>query len=80
LSRFTSLFVIARNSSFTYKGKPVNIKQVGRELGVRYALEGSVRKVAGRVRIAGRLIEASRLHQAAISSLAASIHSVQEMR
>ena len=59
LSRFKSLFVIARNSSFTYKGKPVNIKQVGRELGVRYVLEGSVRKVAGRVRIAGQLIEAS---------------------
>src|ERR1700746_2298161 len=44
LSRFKSLFVIARNSSFTYKGKPVDIKQVGRELGVRYVLEGSVRK------------------------------------
>jgi adenylate cyclase len=59
LSRFKSLFVIARNSSFTYKGKPVNIRQVGRELGVRYVLEGSVRKMAGRVRITGQLIEAS---------------------
>ena len=45
LSRFKSLFVIARNSSFAYKGKAVDIKQVGRELGVRYVLEGSVRKV-----------------------------------
>ncbi len=44
LSRFKSLFVIARNSSFVYKGKAVDIKQVGRELGVRYVLEGSVRK------------------------------------
>ena len=53
LSRFKSLFVIARNSSFTYKGKGVDIKQVGRELGVRYVLEGSVRKAAGKVRITG---------------------------
>jgi TolB-like protein/class 3 adenylate cyclase/Flp pilus assembly protein TadD len=59
LSHFTSLFVIARNSSFTYKGRAVDIKQVGRELGVRYVLEGSVRKAAGRVRISGQLIEAS---------------------
>jgi adenylate cyclase len=59
LSRFKSLFVIARNSSFTYKGKAVDIKQVGRELGVRYVLEGSVRKAAGRVRITGQLIEAA---------------------
>ena len=59
LSRFTSLFVIARNSSFTYKGKAVDIKQVGRELGVRYVLEGSVRKAAGRVRINAQLVEAS---------------------
>jgi hypothetical protein len=57
LSRFKSLFVIARNSSFTYKGKPVDIKQVGRELGVRYVLEGSVRKAGSRVRITGQLIE-----------------------
>lgn len=58
LSRFKSLFVIARNSSFTYKGRAVDIKQVGRELGVRYVLEGSVRKAAGKVRIAGQLIDA----------------------
>jgi TolB-like protein/class 3 adenylate cyclase len=51
LSRFKSLFVIARNSSFTYKGKAVDIKQVGRELGVRYVLEGSVRKGGDRLRI-----------------------------
>jgi tetratricopeptide (TPR) repeat protein len=59
LSRFKSLFVIARNSSFTYKGKAVDIKQVGRELGVRYVLEGSVRKAANRLRISGQLIDAS---------------------
>jgi TolB-like protein/class 3 adenylate cyclase/Tfp pilus assembly protein PilF len=59
LSRFKSLFVIARNSSFTYKGKAVDIKQVGRELGVRYVLEGSVRKAGNRVRITGQLIEAT---------------------
>ena len=59
LSRFKSLFVIARNSSFTYKGKAVDIKQVGRELGVRYVLEGSVRKAAGKVRIIGQLIDAA---------------------
>jgi TolB-like protein/class 3 adenylate cyclase len=57
LSRFKSLFVIARNSSFTYKGKVVDIKQVGRELGVRYVLEGSVRKAGARLRITGQLIE-----------------------
>jgi TolB-like protein/class 3 adenylate cyclase/tetratricopeptide (TPR) repeat protein len=57
LSRFKSLFVIARNSSFTYKGKTVDIKRVGRELGVRYVLEGSVRKAGGRVRITGQLID-----------------------
>ena len=59
LSRFKSLFVIARNSSFAYKGKVVDIKQVGRELGVRYVLEGSVRKAAGKVRIIGQLIDAA---------------------
>jgi adenylate cyclase len=58
LSRFNSVFVIARNSSFAYKGKAVDIKQVGRELGVRYVLEGSVRKAGGRVRITGQLIDA----------------------
>ena len=59
LSRFKSLFVIARNSSFTYKGKAIDIKHVGRELGVRYVLEGSVRKSGGRVRITGQLIDAT---------------------
>ena len=58
LSRFKWLFVIARNSTFAYKGSAVDIKQVGRELGVRYVLEGSVRKAAGRVRITTQLIEA----------------------
>ena len=58
LSRIRWLFVIARNSTFTYKGKPVDVKQVGRELGVRYVLEGSVRKAGGRVRITAQLIEA----------------------
>jgi adenylate cyclase len=58
LSRFKWLFVIARNSSFTFKGKAVDIKEVGRRLGVRYVLEGSVRKAAGKVRIAGQLIDA----------------------
>jgi len=58
LSRIPWLFVIARNSSFTYKGQSVDVKQVGRELGVRYALEGSVRKGGGRVRITAQLIDA----------------------
>jgi adenylate cyclase len=58
LSRFKSLFVIARNSSFTLKGRAVDIKEVGRTLGVRYVLEGSVRKAAGKVRITGQLIDA----------------------
>ena len=53
LSRFDWLFVIARNSTFTYKGQAVDVQQVGRELGVRYVLEGSVRKAGNRVRITG---------------------------
>jgi adenylate cyclase len=57
LSRFPQLFVIARNSSFIYKGRAVDVKQVGRELGVRYALEGSVRKAGNRVRVTGQLID-----------------------
>ena len=61
LSRFRYLFVIARNSSFTYKGRAVDVKQVGRELGVRYVLEGSVRKAANRVRITGQLIHGGAL-------------------
>jgi adenylate cyclase len=58
LSRFRWLFVIARNSSFTFKGKAVDVKEVGRRLGVRYVLEGSVRKASGKVRITGQLIDA----------------------
>jgi len=58
LSRIDWLFVIARNSSFIYKGKPVDVRQVGRDLGVRYLLEGSVRKAGGRLRVTGQLIEA----------------------
>jgi TolB-like protein/class 3 adenylate cyclase len=59
LSRFKELFVIARNSTFVYKGKPVDIQQVAREMGVRYVLEGSVRKAGNRVRITGQLIDAA---------------------
>ena len=59
LSRFPSLFVIARNSSFTYKGRAVDVKQLARELGVRYVLEGSVRKAGNRVRFTGQLIDAT---------------------
>ena len=59
LSRFKALFVIARNSSFTYKERAVDVKQVGRELGVRYVLEGSVRKAANRVRITGQLVDSA---------------------
>ena len=62
LSRIKWLFVIARNSSFTYKGRAVDIKQIGRELGVRYVLEGSIRKAANKVRITGQLIEAATGH------------------
>jgi adenylate cyclase len=58
LSRFKWLFVIARNSSFTFKGQAVDVKEVGRRLGVRYVLEGSVRKASGKVRISGQLIDA----------------------
>ena len=57
LSRVRWLFVIARNSTFTYKGQAIDVQQVGRELGVRYVLEGSVRKAAGRVRITAQLID-----------------------
>ena len=59
LSRFNALFVIARNSSFTYKGRAVDVKQVGRELGVRYVLEGSVRRAGNRARITGQLIDST---------------------
>src|SRR5438445_4476415 len=58
LSRIRWLFVIARNSTFTYKGQAVDVKQVGRELGVRYVLEGSVRQAGNRIRVTAQLIEA----------------------
>jgi adenylate cyclase len=58
LSRFPQIFVIARNTSFTYKGRAVDVKQTGRELGVRYVLEGSVRKGGNRIRVTAQLIEA----------------------
>jgi len=58
LSHYPSLFVIARNSSFTYKGRAVDVKQVGRELGVRYVLEGGLRKAANRIRVTAQLVEA----------------------
>jgi TolB-like protein len=59
LSRVGWLFVIARNSSFIYKGQPIDVRRVGRELGVRYVLEGSVRKAADKIRITGQLIDAT---------------------
>ena len=62
LSRVTQFFVIARNSTFAYKGRSVDVRQVGRELGVRYVLEGSVRKAGNRVRITGQLVDASTGH------------------
>src|SRR5436853_4377246 len=61
LSRIRWLFVIARNSTFTYKGQAIDVKRVSRELGVRYVVEGSVRKAGGRVRISAQLIEAETL-------------------
>ncbi len=62
LSRVSGLFVIASSTTFTYKGKPVNVQQVGRDLGVRYVLEGSVRRVGDRVRINAQLIDAASGH------------------
>ena len=59
LSRFSELFVIARNSSFRYKGQSVDVRQVGRELGARYVLEGSVRRAGDRIRITAQLIDAT---------------------
>src|SRR5262249_22045839 len=58
LSRFRSLFVIARNSTFPYKGKSVDVREVGRDLGVRYVVEGSVRRAGDRIRVTAQLIEA----------------------
>jgi len=62
LSKISDLFVIARNSTFVYKGQPVKIKQVADELGVRYVLEGSVRKAGNQVRITAQLIDATTGH------------------
>ncbi|NIQ90393.1 MAG: adenylate/guanylate cyclase domain-containing protein, partial [Gammaproteobacteria bacterium] len=62
LSQLPDMLVIARNSTFTYKGKSVKVQQVGRELGVRYVLEGSVRKAGDRVRITAQLIDATTGH------------------
>ena len=59
LSRFRQLLIIARNSIFTYTGRAVDVRQVGRELGVRYVLQGSLRKAANQLRITGQLVEAS---------------------
>jgi len=59
LSRFRALLVIARNSTFTYKGKAVDVRQVARELGVRYVVEGSIRKAGERVRVTAQLIDAA---------------------
>lgn len=73
LSRFRSFFVIARNSTFTYKGRAVDVRQVGRELGVRYVLEGSVRKGGNRLRITVQLVEA-RGHTAATRPQPALLH------
>src|SRR5450830_1163075 len=58
LSRFHSLFVIARNSSFSYKGKSPDVRQVGKELGVRYVLEGSIRRASNRIRVTAQLVDA----------------------
>ena len=58
LSRYPSLFVVARNSSFTYKARAIDVKQVGRELGVRYVLEGALRKAGNRIRVTAQLVEA----------------------
>ena len=59
LSRFSELFVIARNSTFQYKGRAVDVRRIGRELGVRYVLEGSVRREGDRIRISAQLIDAA---------------------
>jgi adenylate cyclase len=75
-----SFFVIARNSSFTYKAKTVDVKQVGHELGVRYVLEGSVRKAGGRVRITCQLIEATTNHHVWADRFDGSLEDVFELQ
>lgn len=62
LSRFRALFVIARNSAFTYKGKPADVRQVAQELGVRYVLQGSARKAGSRARVSAQLVDATTGH------------------
>jgi adenylate cyclase len=80
LARLRWLFVIARNSSFTYKGRAVDVRQVGRELGVRYVLEGSVRKAQERVRITGQLIDASTGHHVWAESFEGILENVFELQ
>jgi adenylate cyclase len=80
LARLRWLFVIARNSSFTYKGRSVDVRQVGRELGVRYVLEGSVRKAGERIRITAQLIEASTGHHIWADSFDGTMESVFELQ
>src|SRR5207247_5940566 len=80
LSRIRWLFVIARNSSFTYKGRAVDVRQVGRELGVRYVLEGSVRKVGTKVRITGQLVDATNGMHLCAESLEGILEDMFELR
>ena len=80
LSRIRWLFVIARNSNFTYKGQAVDVKHVGRELGVRYVLEGSVRKAGGRVRVAAQLIEATNGAHLSVSRFDGSLEDVFDLQ
>ena len=80
LARLRWLFVIARNSSFTYKGRSVDVRQVGRELGVRYVLEGSVRKAGECIRITAQLIEATTGHHIWADSFDGTMESVFELQ
>jgi TolB-like protein/class 3 adenylate cyclase len=80
ISRLPRLFVIARNSSFTYKGKAVDVKQVGRELGVRYVLEGSLRKSVSRVRITGQLIDTATSAHIWADHFDGAIHDIFELQ
>jgi adenylate cyclase len=80
LSRVKAFFVIARNSSFTYKGKAVDVKEIGRELGVRYVVEGSVRKAGNRVRITCQLIEASANHHVWADRFDGSLEDIFELQ
>ena len=80
LARVRWLFVIARNSSFTYKGRNVDLRQVGRELGVRYVLEGSVRKAGDRVRIVGQLIDTETGHHLWADTFTGSLEDVFEVQ